>query len=145
MYNSVSFNFCDRVKVKQFNSSVLSAYKVLTDIDYYHCVDEDERLHYNDNVISFIRCTEGSIKIYTQSETYTLYQNDCIFLYFKDIKKYMSLSSILEYRWVNFTAKITIHFLKQNLNTAFYTLPKRSIASINSLNAARISRTAKIM
>lgn len=77
----------------------------MTDIEYYHYVDEDEKVHYDENVISLVRCTKGSMKLYLYDKDYILGENDFIFFKFKDLKKYKSQSSLLEYRWINLTAK----------------------------------------
>lgn len=104
MYNSISFDLSNPPPKNLFASSVLNVYKVITDMDYYHYVDEEEKAYYKEDVLSFIRCTKGSMKLYLADQTYILQENDCLFLHFSDLKKYKSMSPLLEYNWVNFTA-----------------------------------------
>lgn len=104
MYNSVSFDLGNQETEKQFQVSVLNVYQIITDSEYYHYVDEDEKAYYEEDVLSFIRCKKGSMKVYLYDQTYILKEKDCLFIQFRDLKKYNSQSSLLEYDWVNFRA-----------------------------------------
>lgn len=103
MYNSVFFNLGSGGLKNIFKVSVYSVYKIITDNNYYNY--KDNEINLEDNKIAFIRCTKGSIKICTYNREYILTENDCIFIYHKDIKKYYSCSPILEFLWVNFIAE----------------------------------------
>ena len=107
MYHSNSFFLNNLSKSKTFNPLITSVYKILADISYAHCCDEQELQSYPDDTIAFIRCINGKGQLCLNNTNFILDKNDCIFLPFKDIQEYRSLTNIWEYRWVNFSADYT--------------------------------------
>lgn len=107
MYHSSSFFLNNFSKSKTFNPLITSVYKILADISYAHRCDEQELQSYPDDTIAFIRCINGKGQICLENSNFILNKNDCIFLHFKDIQEYRSLTNIWEYRWVNFNADYT--------------------------------------
>lgn len=107
MYHSDFFFLNMTGRAKAFIPVVTSVYKVLSDISYVHHCDEQEMQSYPDNTIAFIRCINGKGQIRLKNSTFTLNKYDCIFLHFKDIQEYRSLTNIWEYRWANFSADYT--------------------------------------
>lgn len=107
MYHSDFFFLNMTGRTKAFIPVVTSVYKVLSDISYVHHCDEQEMQSYPDNTIAFIRCINGKGQIRLKNSTFTLNKYDCIFLHFKDIQEYRSLTNIWEYRWANFSADYT--------------------------------------
>lgn len=107
MYQSNSFFLNNHSKSKAFTPLITSVYKILADISYVHRCDEQELQSYPDDTIAFIRSINGKGQICLEHSNFTLNKNDCIFLHFKDIKEYRSLTNIWEYRWVNFSAEYT--------------------------------------
>lgn len=105
MYQSEFFQIKEQACSTGFHPVVVSAYKIFADSSYFHYCNENEKENYADDTYAFIRCTEGQGKIYTNKKTLILKNNDCVFLKFKDIEKYVSKSTLWGYRWVNFTAK----------------------------------------
>ena len=110
MYQSDSFFIESGKKHRCFSPSITSAYQILTDISYYHICDDNEKEHYSDDTIAFIRCTHGSGKFYYTDKETEISENDYIFIKFKDIIKYKALSPIWGYRWVNFSYEGTADF-----------------------------------
>lgn len=104
MYQSNSFFLKNNSSSKIFSPAVTSAYKILADISYVHQCDEQELLNYPQKTIAFIRCTDGRGQIKLKNSQIIISENECVFLYFNDIKEYRSLTNIWGYRWVNFSA-----------------------------------------
>lgn len=107
MYQSEFFQLNEQNYFERFYPNVISAYKIYADNSYSHFCNETEKNNYPDNTYAFIRCTQGKGKIYSIRNTFILDKNECLFLKFKDIEKYISKSSLWEYRWVNFYVKNT--------------------------------------
>lgn len=105
MYQSDSFFVDARKKQHCFIPSITSAYQILADNSYYHICDDNEKSHYSDDTIAFIRCTHGSGRFYYADKEIEISENDYIFIKFSDIVKYKALSPIWGYRWVNFSAE----------------------------------------
>lgn len=103
MYHNQSFFNNEQYKEKPFYPNVISAFKILTDEEYFHKPNDDEKSCYPKDTVCFIRCTAGSGKIYTKSKEITIDENEYIFIKFHDIEKYKSTAHIWSYRWVNFT------------------------------------------
>lgn len=104
MYQSDSFFLNNYNDSNTFSPEVISAYKILADISYVHTCDEQEEQSHPKKTIAFIRCTDGQGQLQLINSQLLISENECVFLYFHDIKKYRSLSNIWGYRWVNFTA-----------------------------------------
>lgn len=102
MYHNQSFYLGTQNKNNLFVPNVISAYKILADINYFHLNDEKEFSLYPKSTAAFIRCTAGSGKIYTNHGEFELNENEYIFLKFHDIIKYKATSGVWGYRWVNF-------------------------------------------
>lgn len=122
MYNSVFFDLSNGAQNEKFRTSVLSVYKITTDANYYNCLDDEEKLSRGRDVIAFIRCTKGSMRICTLNREYTIKENDFVFLYVKNIKRYYSTSPLLEFLWINFRAEeYEKFFMRQKEYTVTYT------------------------
>lgn len=104
MYQSDSFYIHEQDNLHIFMPSVTSTFKILADKEYFHRCDDEEKLCHAEKTISFIRCTEGSGKIYLNDRMLILKENECVFLKFHNIKEYGTYSNIWGYRWINFTA-----------------------------------------
>lgn len=105
MYQSDSFFIDHPKKHRCFTANLTSAYQILADNSYYHICDDNEKEHYEEDTIAFIRCTHGKGKFYYLDKEIELAENDYIFIKFSDIVKYKALSPIWGYRWVNFSAE----------------------------------------
>ena len=105
MYQSNSFFINEQSECKIFRPAVKSAFKILADRNYHHQCNDDEKLHYSDKTIAFIRCTQGSGEILLNEKRIKINENECVFIKFHDIKEYKSTSHIWGYNWVNFIAK----------------------------------------
>lgn len=102
MYHNLFFFTDGKSDLPPFSPRVISAYKILTDENYYHICDSDEEARYDDDTFCFIRCVAGSGIIYLKDKSIKIAANDYVALRFRDIVKYKSTSGIFSYRWINF-------------------------------------------
>lgn len=105
MYQSDSFYISWQKDEHFFKTNVITAFKILADIDYYHYVEDEEKGYYRSDTISFIRCFSGEGEISLYDGEIHIKENECLFLNFHDIKKYKSLTHTWGYKRVNFTAE----------------------------------------
>lgn len=100
-YNKVYFAD-DRSDEDIFSPAVVSAFKILTDENYYHRTDDEERAYHPEETLSFIRCVAGGGKIFTDRGEFDISENEYIILPFSHITKYKSTRRVFGYRWTNF-------------------------------------------
>lgn len=105
MYQSNSFYLSWQKQDNLFSANVITAFDILSDLNYYHYIEDEEHGCYPQGTISFIRCFAGEGEIHLQNKTFTLKKDECLFVPFHNIKKYLSTSKTWGYKWVNFTAK----------------------------------------
>lgn len=110
MYHSESFFVDNSVKCFNFTPIVSSAFKILADSSYHHICSDEEKASYSEKTIAFIRCTTGCGRIYANGKSFDLKENEYIFINFRNIEKYKSLSYLWGYNWVNFEANINNEF-----------------------------------
>lgn len=104
MYQSKSFYAKPDDKYNHFTPIVTSAYKILADEHYVHICKDEEKNFRSPETVAFIRCISGQGKFYLKNKSIILNKNEFIFAKFYDLIKYKSLSSLWEYRWINFSA-----------------------------------------
>jgi len=145
MYQSDFFFLSEQDITEIFQPVVTSAFKILADKTYLHNCDDEERAKHPKNSTAFIRCTEGQGRIYLlNGNKLTLNKNEYVFVSFRDIEKYKSISTVWGYRWVNFYTKdISTEFelnkiystpFTENENTAFNKLLAYGQANLLNYN-----------
>lgn len=97
--------FLDKRKDGGFYPEVISAFKILTDENYFHKTDDEELKYHPADTLSFIRCAAGSGKIHTVGGDFEINENEWICLPFHNIISYRATSRVFGYRWVNFVCK----------------------------------------
>lgn len=102
MYHNKVYFADNRSEENIFSPIVVSAFKILTDENYYHLTDDEERTYHPKGTLSFIRCVSGSGKIFTDQGDFDIFENEYIILPFSHIIKYKSTCRVFGYRWTNF-------------------------------------------
>lgn len=105
MYQSDSFYLSWQKQDNLFSANVITAFDILSDLNYYHYIEDEEHGCYPQGTISFIRCFAGEGEIHLQNKVFHLHKDECLFVPFHSIKKYLSTSKTWGYKWVNFTSK----------------------------------------
>lgn len=122
MYHNKVYFADDRSDEDIFSPAVVSAFKILTDENYYHRTDDEERTYHPKETLSFIRCVAGGGKIFTDRGEFDISENEYIILPFSHITKYKSTCRVFGYRWTNFLSHGKICLL----STLYFTAPSQT-------------------